>query len=98
MFVVCQERVFLLCFLGCKELFMTNGVHYVNVSPVIKAFTILKSKDITERRAFRGQESTAPACLETEQERGPHLARSLFSMTAARGHVTLLSPADRFGV
>lgn len=32
---------------------MTNGVHYVNVLPVIKAFfTILKSKE-TERRAFR---------------------------------------------
>ena len=46
---------------------MTNGVHYVNVSPIIKAFAILKSKEITERRAFRGQESTVLACLETEQ-------------------------------
>lgn len=46
---------------------MTNGVHYVNVLPVIKAFAILKSKEITERRVFRGQESTVLACLETEQ-------------------------------
>ena len=77
---------------------MTNGVHYMNVLPIIKAFTVLKSKEITERRAFRGREPTAPACLETEQGRGRHLAPALFSATAARGRVTLLSPTDRFSM
>ena len=64
--------------------------------PIIKAFTILKSKEIAEREAFRGKESVVLACLETEQKRGSRLACSLFNMCQVRGHVTLLSLNDRF--
>lgn len=66
--------------------------------PIIKAFTILKSKEITEREAFRGKESVVLAYLETEQQRGSHLACSLFNMYQVRGHVTLLSLNDRFTI
>lgn len=57
--------------------------------PIIKALTILKFKEPTEREAFGGEESIVLASWK-QDGLGSHLTCPLFNVSRATDHVTLL--------